>query len=189
MKLDLLLFTDSSKKIPTSFLTGQTKKGNWRLFFAHSVDFLSAFILANFLGLLFHSTMSSILLTESLELAYLENSAFGTVTSVFPLTLFSYFFFSYLLNDGQTFGMFLMKRRVSFSEKGLRSAFYFSSHSLLLCATGGFSFYFVKPVWASFKGHDYLYQELMEVRDQRGVDLLAKTQSWEDTEEAYQRAA
>jgi hypothetical protein len=101
-----------------------------------------------------------------------------------------YFFTSYFMNNGQTFGMKVMKVRVSMQAHSLRSAFRWAVMSLSLYFTFGLSLKAGQHVLrehGEICAHDHLWQELMRQKEMAAPDV--RTLVPEPVEEVFVEAA
>jgi len=106
--IKLLLFAEHSKKVPNYYLHPIQQKSsveNWKIFFSHLVDFNISMIFT----LIFVKTTS--IQFESFLFESHSNTLGSISFFVFPFMLLNYFFFSYFLNHGQTYGMHLTKKK------------------------------------------------------------------------------
>lgn len=164
--IDILDYSETSQKIPASVLYSslQSKKiSPVKVLFAHSLDFIIVATLTMTINAAFSFYFEGLLPSWNIKGIYQsQNSSFTYF--LYPVILMSYYFFSYLFNDGQSLGLYSNKLRVAASEQSLRFTLINAFNSSLICLTGGLSFFW-KP---SFKivTHDYLYQDLMEIKDQ-----------------------
>lgn len=188
--IDLRSFADYSEKIPTSQLSPTKPEAVplWKILGAHFVDFGMSFMASVFMSVMFNEFVKLMITTKGLKLLYSEAFTLGLAGPILPLVMFSYFFFSYLFNDGQTYGMNAFKVRMKVRSMSYRDSFTWSTYSTLLCFSCGL-LYVVKPeIWKNVKGHDYLYHELFDERSVFHVDLVSHAQT-EEEEEIYSRAA
>lgn len=175
--IDLVPFAEHSQKLPGKFLAPVAKKEHvptWKIFAAHFIDFGTTFIATSVMTVLFSHSIKMILVTRSLQTTFNQMQINGLAAPILPLMLFTYFFFSYFMNHGQTYGMFLVKGRVDMQSKSFMEAFRWAAHSMILCLSCGISFLFSKAKWQGYKGHDYLYQDLLTYRESNAINLLAR---------------
>lgn len=176
--LDLVTYAAHSRKIPSRLLCPAHSEGlsTRRLLIAHGADFWSSYLMASAMSLLCLQSVQLILAKSGISFQMVQTNSFDFTFRVFPMVMFSYFFFCYLMNSGQSYGMFLVKRRIEMEEFSFMKAFKWASHSTLLCFSMGLSFFLRKEMWKEIKGHDYLYQELMTHKDHTYIDLLSRTE-------------
>jgi hypothetical protein len=190
--IDLVTFAEYSEKLPTSFL-GPKKKTNpfstLQVLTGHFIDFSFAFGTIAFMALVFNESMRPILMTKALKAAYQNETIFSLSASLFPAMVFCYFFLSYFMNHGQTYGMYVMKRRMVMKENSFQDALRSAAHSFILCFTCGLSFYFQNNVWNKVSQHDYLYEELLVDRDLAPIDLLSEIDKISSSEIVWTKAA
>lgn len=194
-QIDLVQFAEHSQKLPGKFLTPVQKKeqvSTARLLTAHMFDFGAVFVMTSVMGGMFNQSVKMILVSKSLNAAFSELTVMSLAFSFLPMIVFSYFFFSYFMNHGQTFGMMVMKKRIEMESKSFSESLRWAAFSLMLCFSGGLSYFITKPFWRSFKGHDYLYSELMTEKQFAPINLLSEIDKFEEEkfeEENYARAA
>ncbi len=193
--IDLVPFAEHSQKIPKTFLAPIASKesvSSWKIVGSHFVDFSITFALTSSMTALFSHSVKTVLVTRSLRIAFEESAIAALAAPVLPLMLFSYFFFCYFMNHGQTLGMMMFKRRVELKSKSFASAARWAAHSLILCLSCGLSYFFGKEKWENIKGHDYLYQHLVSFREIQPIILLSQTDSFAEDEvvqEEWKKAA
>lgn len=184
--IDLIPFAEHSKKLPKKVLSPENKTEpleTWKILTSHFLDFGMAFMLSSSMALVFNLSIKGLLMTRGLRSAFSEATAFKLSMALFPLILFSYFFSSYFLNNGQTYGMYILKKRMEMKSNSLRDSFSWATHSFLLCVTGGISLLAKKDVWKSFRTHDHLYTDLFIHKDYKTMDLVEKTKTDLDIEQ------
>jgi hypothetical protein len=175
-QVDLVPFAEYSEKIPETFFEPEDVKSpsSWQILGAHFVDFALSFMTSVFMCFMFNHFVKMLLVTKGLKLAYSEALIVGMAGPILPLTMFSYFFFSYFFNAGQTYGMYTFKIRASMNEQSFRGAFTWAVYSQFLCVSCGLS-YFLKPsIWTNIKAHDHLYTELMSYKEDYSMNLLSR---------------
>lgn len=185
--IDLKKFAVYSQKLPDSFLDAtveEPKMGLTKVLASHFFDMglcLSGF---GIMVALYNVTVRSLLLTNKLQSAFSEDYV-GQVSMFFlPLVVFSYFFTSYFMNNGQTWGMNLFKARVKMKEQNFRESFLWAVHSMLLCFSSGTLLIASKTKWQDFSHKDYLYQELMLHKDVSSIDIFSYVDQTEE-EDSY----
>lgn len=183
MKLiDLVVFAEHSQKLPSQFLEPEIPKNesSWKILAAHFIDLIVVFMFTNIILAIFAKSVEMILVTERLQSAFKFEKILHLSEPILPMTLFSYFFFSYFMNHGQTYGMFLLKKRVELRSKSFRECLSWALHSSLVCFSCGLTYLLKRSKWNSFKGHDYLYQGLMNTKESPSIDLVAKVEEFEN---------
>ena len=183
--IDLTQFATYSQKLPGAFLRpAETKKVPTRkLLSAHFADFMLCVAATSFMAQVYNLSIKGLLVTQSLRGAFAGAETARLAMSLLPLTVCSYFFLSYFMNDGQTWGMHLFKTRLEMTSRSFKEAFVWSIKSMLLCFTGGLYFAFGKSQWEKNQAHDYLYQNLLVHRDIQPVNLLQKIEEFHSEEE------
>lgn len=194
-QIDLVDFAQHSQKLPGKFLAPVKAENHiptWKIFAAHLFDFGAVFTMTSVMGGMFNQSVKMVLVTKSLTAAFSDLTVMSLAFSFFPLMVFSYFFFSYFMNHGQTMGMMFLKKRIEMESKSFSDALRWAAFSLLLCFTGGLAFTVTKKFWQSFKGHDYLYADLMVEKQLSPINLLSEVDKFEEErfeEKNYARAA
>ena len=182
--LDLLTYANHSRRIPATLLMPTSPIQDFsakRILLAHGADFWYAYFISSMMSMIALESTQFVLVSSGIKFQYLQAITFNFSLLLFPMTMFSYFFFSYLMNHGQTYGMYLMKKRIKMEELSFRKAFKWALHSTLLCFSFGVSFLLRKEIWKSIKAQDYLYHELLTHRDVTHIDLLARTRDIESS--------
>lgn len=172
--IDLVPFAEHSQKLPSKWLAPvpQRESSTWKILFAHSIDFMMTVMIVSMITAIIHQAITYMLVTRGLKLAFNETAFYSFSTGLVPFVIFNYFFFSYFMNHGQTWGMYLVKKRIHLKSQSFMAALKWASHSTLVCLTCGIWFAVKKNVWESFKEHDYLYSHLMAHKDCTDFDLL-----------------
>jgi len=195
--INLVPFADHSQKLPSKFLAPvEPIKTNstWKILSAHFIDFTIAFSTSTFMSVIFGQSIKSLLITSGLKAAFSKQSLMPLEVSLLPLVLMSYFFMCYFMNHGQTIGMNLLKCRVSMKSQSFKQAFHWATHSTLLSLSLGVSYLLTKKNWETLKAHDYLYDQMMVVKEISPMNLLSKIEEIETTphhemEEDWSQAA
>ncbi len=175
--IDLKQFAEHSQKLPKTWLAPVKKESDfklWKMFCAHYIDFSSAFTVTLMTSAFFNLSLKSLLVTKGMQKAWSETVVWTFTASILPLMVFSYFFFSYLMNHGQTYGMHLLKKRIDMKSLHYKEAALWACSSMVLCFTGGLSYFIQKEKWQNFKAQDYLYGDLMVERALSPVNLLSE---------------
>lgn len=192
--IDLIPYVESSRKVPKKLLAPVGKEKvkpieTWQLLVAHFCDFSAVFMFSCLMATAFDLTVDMLMVTNQLRSAYAKVEVFNLSMAFLPITLFSYFFMCNLLNHGQTWGMHLMKKRISMKAYDIKDSFSWATHSFLLCLTGGISFLHNKVRWKEFKAHDHLYSELFHFKESKVINLVEKLEEVQEVQEDYRRAA
>jgi len=171
--VDLVLFAEHSVKVPEEFLTSKTPESKkWPVFAAHLIDFGAVFMGSVLLAAVYNHGMSFMMVTKGLKAAFTPDVIFTLSTTSLPFFLFSYFFFSFFMNHGQTWGMMTMKKRIHMKEQSFGEAFKWALWSTLLCFTSGLSYFVRKDLMTHFKAHDWLYHDFVAVKEASAIDLF-----------------
>lgn len=139
------------------------------------LDFWAQFWMTSITVALFKGSLDVFLTTEKLQSAW-------DFVDLSPITMFgwgtfafSYFFFSFYFNQGQTWGMKLTKCRISMDHHSARSALRWSVFALSLFFTLGLS-YNRGTKWlaetGAVKSHDHLWQDLMAQKEAAAPDVM-----------------
>lgn len=187
--IDLIPFAEHSQKLPGKYLAPiarNEKASTWKILASHSVDFGLTFIATSVMTLFFSQSVKTVLVTRSLRMAFSEKDVSSLAGPLIPLMVFSYFFFSYFMNHGQTLGMMLFKRRVDMQSKSFFEAAKWAAYSFFLVMTCGLSYIVGKSKWQNIKGHDYLYEDLVKYRDVAPINLLSKIEEFKVSEEVIE---
>lgn len=173
--IDLRIYAEYSMKVPaeiTSPLDKGDRRHNQKILLAHSADFMMSMIMVCLVAGIFAQNMNTMLVTSGLSSAFSPAiiGAFGAMIS--PFAILNYFFFSYLMNHGQSWGLYLVKKRVELRHMSFVDALTWASHSTLLILSAGLSFIIKREIWKSIKDQDYLYDHLMTHKDYTDIGLL-----------------
>jgi|GEM_PF-2286878 len=180
--IDLIDVTACGEKIPVEQLNifliqKETPVSAGKIFLSHFIDLSLIIASSLFVEIMIDLTMGHYLFTHSLRLAY-ENSSMPVASLFIFSTMFiSYFFFSYLLNHGQTAGMYYSQIRVHMKPKSFRSSLCWSLYSLAVVVSLGTLIQKGKE-WpkrygmGSIESHDHLYQELIIEKGISPVNLV-----------------
>lgn len=177
--IDLVTFAEHSRKIPDEVLAPISKKSSqtFRILASHLFDFWIGVCLTAAFGAIASQAFGSLMVTASLREAY-SAEALGTFAFFFlPFILLSYFFFSYFMNHGQSWGMHLLKRRIMMADKSFGQAFLWAAHSVLVCLTGGLYYGFRRKIWSAYQSSDYLYSELLAHKEDHRISLIARIEA------------
>jgi uncharacterized RDD family membrane protein YckC len=169
-QIDLKDFAIAGKKLPQDFLVHQghpqhAAKG-WKIFAAFALDTYLIFAITTTLFILLSASASSYMITKSLtnglSSAITDYAFFG----VFLLTMFGYYFCSFYLNAGQTYGMLRLKHRVDLEPMSLRGSLgWTAAMSFITFSWGALLFsglrWLEKEGWGKVASHDHLYLEMM----------------------------
>lgn len=179
--IDLVPFAEHSQKLPAEFLSPkktQDKHHTFKLLSAHSLDFFAVMMIIGVMTAMFSHGLQFFMVTRGLKLALPENLTTTFMSSIVPFAIFNYFFFSYFLNHGQTWGMIMMKKRVELKNKSFMASFKWAAYSTMLCLSCGISYAFMKHMWKGLKEHDHLYSDLMTFKNDSSINLLNTVDKW-----------
>lgn len=188
--IDLTEFALKEQKLPKKFLSTvsqDTPTSTWKILSAHFLDFLAVSVFTSFSAVMFNHSVKLLLTSKSLKSAFHEEATISLASTMLPLMLFSYYFICYFMNHGQTWGMHGFKLRVKMKSQNYQDAFYWAAHSFFLCITGGLFYLAKKEEWQNIKGHDYLYQSMLDHKEHYAVNLFERIE--EVTEEVPEHFA
>jgi hypothetical protein len=179
--IDLIVYAEYSEKIPAKALGPENlkSKSNWKLLAAHWFDFSIIFCITAFIAGFYNEMFKSLMMTTTLKSAFSNENLYSIAANFLPLMIFSYFFFSYFFNDGQTFGMHFLKTRVEMKPKNFRDALRNAAKSFFLCCSCGLTYVFNQQNWDGFKSHDYLYENLLTIKESSPIHLLSEVENFE----------
>lgn len=183
--IKLVDYAEHSLKVPSEFLAPQAKKEDvklWKVFFGHYLDFSAAVVATTMMSTFFNLSLKSFLVTKGLQKIWSDEVVSSFTIGALPSMVFCYFFFSYFFNHGQTWGMHLLKKRVSMNDKSFKEAAMWACSSMVLCFTGGLSYFIMKGKWQNFKANDYLYDHLMVERTLSPVHLVSAIEEYDRLE-------
>lgn len=190
--IDLKEFALKEQKLPKKFLASNGPRkptSTWKILAPHFLDFMAASFLTSFMAVMFNQSIKMLMMTKGLQHAFNEQATISLASSLLPMIIFSYFFFSYYLNHGQTWGMHVFKKRMKMKSMSIKDSFYWASHSLFLCLTGGLFYLAKREQWQNLQGHDYLYHDLLLHKENYQIDLLKRIDEQETVEEEFAIAA
>lgn len=166
--IDLIQFAEHSQRLPTSFLFHEEEiriTPSWKILVAHIIDFSLVVTASSIMRILYENSIYALFVTKNLRHFFKTIDMTSLSGPLLPIMIFSYFFFAYFMNHGQSYGMLILKNRIQMKEKSFFEAIKWASNSCLICLSCGVSFLIFKKKWQALKGHDYLYQALISLRD------------------------
>lgn len=196
--IDLVEFAKNSRKLPSKWLAPVESKAQfklWKVLMGHFLDFGAVVSVTVMTSTFFELSLKSLLVTKSMRQVWPESVAMTFTGFMLPFMVLSYFFFSYFMNHGQTWGMHMMKHRIAMKSLSFKEAALWACSSMVLCFTGGLSYLIQKDKWKAFSSHDYLYNDLMTERTLSPVTLLKEIDKFSEekeeelVEESWSRAA
>lgn len=194
--IDLVLFADHSQKLPSALLEPRDLQGHIspiaKILMAHFIDFFMALAITTTISQSFNLSFKLLLSSKLLKSAMTSEHSASFTVLIFPLVLLCYFALSYFMNHGQTWGMFLVKSRISLRDRSFKDTVLWGCYSFSICFSGGISILLLKNmnIKASFQGHDYLYQDLMTPKFFNDLCLVDETLKLNShTSEEYKIAA
>jgi uncharacterized RDD family membrane protein YckC len=178
-------------KLQKSHLTpAHEETHNGKFLMAHFVDFWTVFWASTMMTGIFKTSTLTFMNSHILEQSWTNVSYVSFRMFAATLVGMTYFFMSYYMNNGQTFGMKLMKCRISMNSFCARSSFRWAVMSLSLYFTLGLSFKKGTSMLANFgkiASHDHLWQELMRQKEISAPDVRSLERETEV--EQYSEAA
>ncbi|HXH32480.1 MAG TPA: RDD family protein [Bacteriovoracaceae bacterium] len=179
--IDLVLFADHSQKLTREMLVGTVETSDRtqlaRFLAAHFIDFVIALSFTSAISQSFTASINLLLQAKVMSSTFSMYHSASFTSMIFPVVLLCYFSFFYLLNHGQTWGMHFFKGRITMKSGSLMAAAKWGCYSFSVCLTGGISLWLLQGVKLKqvFKGHDYLYTELLAHKDVPTMNLLDET--------------
>jgi hypothetical protein len=180
--IDLTDFV-KGKKIPSHLLEHKSKQvksvSALRVLMAYSLDLFMICSAATMITSIFKLSLATFVISDRL-LDYFHKIEFEVLAfQLFPLMSVSYFFFSFLFNEGQTWGMHQLKIRLQIENFNFQAALRWAIFSSMTIMSFGLTYPLAYRVMKtktqnSFEGHDYLYEALMTERQLSPIHLLSK---------------
>ncbi len=178
--INLSDFTDSTKKIPTTLIQhipeASHKIQKRKIAIAHAFDLLMVISATSFVSEFLQASLSRFMVTSELRAAFSQINYSSFMISLLPLMFTSYFFFSYFLNHGQTWGMKKMKTRVAIPAMSYRSSLVWAMFSASALMTAGLTLLAYplihKKGWGEMKDEDYLYVSLVQHKEIEALNLV-----------------
>ena len=171
--VDLVLFAEHSLKLPENYLSpARPVEKKWPVFAALIMDFGMVFLGTLLMTAILNHGVGLFLVTNGPKAVFNPDMVVNLSSTFLPVILFSYFFFSFFLNNGQTWGMQTMKKRIQMKEQSFKDAFKWAIWSGLLCYSCGFTHFFSKKAVEQIKAHDWLYQDLLVFRESSEINLM-----------------
>lgn len=180
--IDLKQFADHSQKIPSKYLNHFHKDSFTRkILLSHLIDFAAIFMIAWSMKFFMEATFGSFMLGKSLKTIWAQTPTETTFPFFFAVTTATYFYCSYFLNHGQTWGMHKMNLRSSMEEFSFKDAGIWTLFSMSVYVTGSL-FIYRGLDWVNAQGagkishHDFLYQTFVMIKDEKAPSLVDLTQ-------------
>jgi uncharacterized RDD family membrane protein YckC len=192
---NLLHYSSHSKKIsPLQLEMNKTppEYKSWKTLVALFIDFYIVAMATSFMSFAFQATFSSLMaspkMTYSLKMVNMDSLSF----SLLPLMFVSYYFFSFFMNEGQSYGMKKMKIRFENCGYDVKASLLWAARASSVIMTLGLSMMVLKDLFKSeCVTHDHLYHELMVQREWAAPSLVERTtpEDFNIIEEEFIRAA
>lgn len=163
-KNDLILFHQSAPKEfkLLRFPTKKIKLETFKILLSHFIDLCISLIIT----ILVTSSLSEIIPVHSkFAEDYLVSSNISFSLISFPFVVLNYFFFSYLMNHGQSIGMHVFSKRIKLNYKSISEALIWATRSTALVLSFGLTYFVNKSPWQNYQDHDYLYLELINFKN------------------------
>jgi uncharacterized RDD family membrane protein YckC len=195
MTPNLLHYSTHSQKIsPAELEMNKTPPPfkTWKLLAAFFMDFYIVAMAASLMSFAFKGSVASLMATPMMSYSLFKVDMDSLSFSILPLLMVSYFFFSFYMNDGQTFGMKKLKLRLFQIGYEPKSSLLWAARCSSVVLTFGCSMFFIKNLFQkSCLSHDYLYQTLMIQKEWAAPSLVERTthQDISTIEESFVRAA
>lgn len=189
--VDLVLFAEHSLKLPENYLSpARPVEKKWPVFAALIIDFGMVFLGTLLMTAILNHGVGLFLVTNGPKAVFTPDMVVNLSSTFLPVILFSYFFFSFFLNNGQTWGMQTMKKRIQMKEQSFQDAFKWAIWSGLLCYSCGLTHFFRKKAVEQIKAHDWLYHDLLAFRESSEINLMDLVQDVdEELPPAWKEAA
>jgi uncharacterized RDD family membrane protein YckC len=195
MTPNLLHYSTHSQKIsPAELEMNKTPPQfkTWKLLTAFLMDFYIVAMAASLMSFAFKGAVATLMATPTMSYSLFKVDMNSLSFSILPLLMVSYFFFSFYMNDGQTFGMKKFKLRLENTGYDPKCSLLWAARCSSVVLTFGFSMFFIKNIFQkSCLSHDHLYHTLMIQTEWAAPSLVERT-TQEDIstiEENYIRAA
>lgn len=176
--IDLRPYADHAQKIPDRFLIDPALKrvsySNFKIILSHTIDFGIILGINFLLATFYNQSVQELLITNNLFITYSPQLTFNFSISFIPLVSLTYFFTSYFMNHGQTFGMMIIKQRIKIAPNNFVKSIQWAVFSILVYLSGGLILLKKKIFLAAMKDSDYLYQDLMAYKDLPGINLVSE---------------
>ena len=178
--IDLLVFTNTSKKIPKNLLSEKSYSRQINLMhilMTHFLDLMMIYQATLMTSVIYQLSFKSLMVSAQLIQAFSGISYLPLTLAMTPMITFSYYFFSFFFNHGQTWGMHSVKSRINMREQSFRDAFFWAAKLTTMTLTGSFIFMVIYPQfkkWAQkhYMPHDHLYGSLMGQNSASPIHLL-----------------
>lgn len=178
--IDLVKFSEHTARIPEDMLVMKkaAPPSFAKFLAAHVLDLYAVVAVTFSLAVISTVVAGSFMLTPRFEEMYSTGKA-GFGFMIFPVVLYSYFFFSYFFNDGQTWGMRTMKLRLSMPTQSFGEPLLMALWSSLC---------FLNKTHSVSMEHDHLYAKLMYAESTVSLDLHSLLEA-KKSEETFQNKA
>ena len=187
--IDLKDYADHDLKIPSGLLCAtrlQNSHEKIKLIFASWIDLGMAFFTTLLLSFLFSE--SSRIFMQYLRLRPATNIDPIATSLIFAILLWSNFFFSFLLNQGQSFGFFTVNKRLLMPQNNFSGVLKWSLIASANCLSGGLGLWSLNCS-TKIVSQDHLYVDLMNSIDVTSVCLIDRIEKQKDVIHFYQEAA
>lgn len=150
-----------------------------RILMAYCLDLFMIAAAATMITTIMKLSLASFVISDRL-LGHFYHIDFGVLGfQLFPLMSLSYFFFSFLFNQGQTWGMHQLKIRLQIENFSFLASLRWAMFSSITIMSFGLAYPIAYRIMKertqnSFEGHDYLYHALMAERQLSPIHLLSE---------------
>ena len=192
---NLLHYSSHSQKIsPAQLEMNKTPPHykSWKTLVALFIDFYIVAMATSFISFAFQAAFTTLMASPRMRYSLKMIDMDSLTFSILPLMLVSYFFLSFYMNNGQSYGMEKMKIRFEHSEYNLRSSLIWAVRSSSVIMTLGLTMLFLKDFYKSeCVSHDHLYQNLMIQREWAAPSVIERTtiEDIQYVQEEFARAA
>ncbi len=146
---------------------------------AHFLDFWALFWINAIASFFLKNTFGNFMSTKSLNAAWDAVNFSPAAGFTFIAFSFAYFFTSYFMNHGQTWGMKVMKCRVRMKEHSFSESLRWTLKSFATYATLGLITQRFAP---SVVPHDHLWHELVTLKEMAAPDVRTLLTTTEEEE-------
>lgn len=165
-------YAHHSQKIPTNLLNhhlDDKSPSHWKVLGAHLIDYGAVSFASLAILVLFNVGVSQLMMTSKLEKVFDKMNMDSVTLFTFAVTAFTYFFFSYFFNHGQTYGLSVTKCRITMKEMDVKHSLRWSLISIAVIASFGLLYnsaisWMKKSGMGEYAVEDYLYHNLLEVK-------------------------
>jgi hypothetical protein len=179
--IDIFDYVLSQKKIPDSLLTPHQQKNGLPatklIFFSYLIDFTTALTTTFMFSGILKLSLGNFIISEKLFESMMNTESYSSIFFALPVVLTSYFFFCFFLNHGQSWGLKVIRARISMPAHDFRLSIrwaLYSTFSILTLGTGVFMLqrYIKNKGPDGYVNHDELYLKLILPKDYSPLSLV-----------------